>query len=112
MTCDDFMASMTKAELKLEIAEAAGVSLKESREVLEIILDSMVRALRRGERVEVRGFGTLSIHIRNARDGRNPKTGVKVNVPAKRVPHFKPSLELRALVNGLGERTAEKVTKI
>jgi len=101
------MANLTKAELKLKIAEAAGVSLKEAREMLEIILDSMVRALRKGERVEVRGFGTLRTHIRNARNGRNPKTGVKVNVPAKRVPRFKPSVELRAMVNGSAEPTAE-----
>ena len=104
------MAKLTKAELKLKIAVATGVSLKEGREVLEIILDSMVRALRKGERVEVRGFGTLSTHLRNSRNGRNPKTGVKVNVAAKRVPHFKPSVELRALVNGL-ERTAEKASQ-
>ena len=101
------MANLTKAALKLEIAEAADVSLKEAREMLEIILDSMVRAMRKGERIEVRGFGTLSTHIRNARNGRNPKTGVKVNVPAKRVPRFKPSVELRALVNGSAERTTE-----
>src|SRR6185437_14235676 len=101
------MASLTKAELKLEIAEAAGVSLKEAKEILEIILDSMVRALRKGERVEVRGFGTLSTHTRDARNGRNPKTGIEVNVPAKRVPHFKPSVELKAMVNGSAERTVE-----
>jgi integration host factor subunit beta len=105
------MSNLTKAELKLQIAEAAGVSLKEAKEVLEIILDSVVRALRKGDRVEVRGFGTLSTYVRNARNGRNPKTGFKVNVPAKRVPHFKPSMELRALVNGQDEGTAEKATK-
>ena len=105
------MASLTKAELKLEIAQAVGVSLREAREVLEIILD-ILRALRRGERVKVRGFGTLSTHVRNSRNGRNPKTSIKTNVAAKRVPHFKPSVELRALVNRLGERTAENATRI
>jgi integration host factor subunit beta len=101
------MANLTKAKLKLKIAEAVGVSLKEAREMLDIILDSMVRALRKGERVEVRGFGTLCTHTRKARGGRNPKTGAEVNVPEKRVPRFKPSVELRAMVNGYAERTAE-----
>lgn len=106
------MANLTKAELALEIAEATGVSLREARKVLDIIVDSMVRALRKGERVEVRGFGTLSSHSRNPRNGRNPKTGAAVNVPAKRVPRFKPSMQLKRLVNGAAERAEEKVEEV
>lgn len=97
------MAKLTKADLKLEIARAVAVSHKEAKDLLEIILDSMVRALRKGERVEIRRFGTFSTHARAPRGGRNPLTGAQVDVPAKRVPNFRPSRELRALVNGTGD---------
>jgi len=94
------MAKLTKADLKMEIARAAGISHKEAKELLEIILDSMVRALRDGERVEVRGFGSFKTHRRSPRQGRNPLTGTRVNVPAKRVLNFKPGMKLRGLING------------
>jgi integration host factor subunit beta len=94
------MAKLTKAELVLEIARAATISLKDAKGLLEIILDTMVRALRKGERIEVRGFGSFGTHVRAPRGGRNPKTGAQVDVPAKRVPNFRPSRELRSLVNG------------
>jgi integration host factor subunit beta len=91
---------MTKADFTKEIARALEIPLKEARAMLEIILDSMVRALRKGERIELRGFGSLSTHVRAARRGRNPLTGACVSVGAKRVPSFKPSRELLAIVNG------------
>lgn len=75
------------------------MSLRDSKQVLEVMLDGMVRALRRSERVEVRGFGTLGTHERNSRTGRNPQTGAYVDIPARRVPHFRPSKELIELVN-------------
>jgi len=65
---------------------------------VERILDSMVRALDRGDKVEIRGFRSLRTRQRRARIGRNPKTGARVEVPAKRIPFFKPSKELRELV--------------
>ncbi|MBZ5625254.1 MAG: integration host factor subunit beta [Acidobacteriia bacterium] len=89
------MAKLTKADLSLEIARAVAVSHKEAKGLIAIILDSMVRALRKGERVEVRGFGNFSTHTRAPRRGRNPLTGAQVAVPAKRVPNFRPSRELR-----------------
>jgi integration host factor subunit beta len=96
------MAKLTKADLKQEVARAAAISQKEAGELVEIFLDSIVLALRKGERVEVRGFGVFSTHLRAPREARNPLTGAEVNVPAKRVTSFRPSRELRALVNGTG----------
>ena len=61
-----------------------------------------MEALCADDKVEIRGFGSFRIRQRNARTGRNPKTGAKVEVPAKRVPYFKPSKELRDLVNSAG----------
>jgi len=66
------------------------------------MLDSMVRALRAGDKVEFRGFGSFGTRPRAARVGRNPKTGARVDVPAKRVPYFKASKELKELVNRTG----------
>jgi integration host factor subunit beta len=89
---------LTKAELSKEIARNCGSSLKEGKELLEIILSAMARALSGGERVEVRGFGTFATRVRRARVGRNPKTGRSVEVKAKRVPYFRASKQLRAAI--------------
>ncbi len=64
------------------------------------VLDQMTDALADGERIEVRGFGSFSLHYRAPRLGRNPKTGEAVALPGKHVPHFKPGKELRERVNG------------
>lgn len=66
---------------------------------VQTILNGIANQLGLGERVEIRGFGSFDINYRPARTGRNPKTGESVQVPAKYVPHFKPGLELRTLVN-------------
>ncbi len=66
------------------------------REVLEQVSSSLAN----GERIEIRGFGSFSLHFRPARIGRNPKTGASVALPGKHVPHFKPGKELRDRVNG------------
>jgi nucleoid DNA-binding protein len=71
--------------------------------VMETILDTIVRTLRGGEKVEVRGFGSFRTRPRLARIGRNPKTGARVEVPAKKIPYFIPSKELKA---GLAELAA------
>jgi integration host factor subunit beta len=68
---------------------------KEAAIIIEHILASMVKAIERGDRVEIRGFGSFHTRPRGARVGRNPKTGARVEVPAKRIPFFKPSKELR-----------------
>ena len=90
---------MTRVELTEEVRCALGISRKESDTIVLTILDSIVRALESGDKVEIRGFGSFRTRQRKARIGRNPKTGVEVEVPPKRVPHFKPSKELKDLVD-------------
>ena len=68
--------------------------------IVEAIFDSVVKALRGGDKIEIRGFGSFRTRQRQPRVGRNPKTGARVDVPAKRIPYFKPSKELKDLVNG------------
>ncbi len=76
------------------------MSRKDSEVIVETIFDSIVRALRTNEKIEIRGFGSFRTRQRQPRIGRNPKTGTRVDVPAKRIPFFKPSKELKDLVNG------------
>lgn len=90
---------MTKAELIDEVAAATRLSKKDAEQVVTLFFESIVEALRAGDRVELRGFGTFTTRQRAPRVGRNPKTGEAVHVPAKVVPHFKPGKELRALVD-------------
>jgi integration host factor subunit beta len=70
---------------------------------VDTIFESVIQALKTGDKIEIRGFGSFRIRQRKPRIGRNPKTGAKVEVPAKRVPYFKPSKELRDLVNPQAE---------
>jgi len=93
------MATLTKDELSEEVSQVVGVSLTQGHAILESMLDSMVRTLRGGGRVEFRGFGSFGTRLRGARVGRNPKTGARVDVPAQRICYFKPGKELRQLVN-------------
>lgn len=90
---------MTKAELIEEVSRVVEMSRKDSEVIVETIFDSVVRALRAGEKIEIRGFGSFRTRQRQPRIGRNPKTGTRVEVPAKRIPFFKPSKELKDLVN-------------
>ena len=76
-----------------------GTTLAEADTIVVAILESIVRALKSGEKVEIRGFGSFRTRQHEARKGRNPKTGARVEVTAKKVPRFKPSMELRALIN-------------
>ena len=91
-------AQLTRAELTEHVHQAIGSPLKESDIVVCTILDSIVRALRAGEKVEIRGFGTFNTRQRAGRTARNPKTGARVEVPPKRIPFFKASKEVRELV--------------
>ena len=91
---------MTKAELIEKLAAAQGhLTAKDMELAVKMILDHMSDALARGERIEIRGFGSFSLHYRAPRVGRNPKTGEPVSLPGKYVPHFKPGKELRERVN-------------
>ncbi|HHQ48567.1 MAG TPA: integration host factor subunit beta [Acidobacteria bacterium] len=86
---------MTKADLVDRVAASADLPKKQADEVVQIVLDSVIEALRSGEKVELRGFGSFRVRQRDARIGRNPKTGAKVQVPPKRIPYFKPGKYLR-----------------
>lgn len=90
---------MTKADLVEAVATATQLSRRSSEQVVTVFFDSIVESLCRGDKVELRGFGTFRLRHRRARIGRNPKTGESVHVPAKAVPFFKPGKELRRLVN-------------
>jgi integration host factor subunit beta len=95
---------MTRADLIEEVSRLAELPRKDSELIVETIFDSVVRALRAGEGTEIRGFGSFRIRQREPRIGRNPKTGDRVEVPAKKIPFFKPSKELKDLVNRDGEK--------
>ena len=87
--------TMTKADLVEMVAESSDLPRKEADEVVQVILDSIIAALSRGEKVELRGFGSFRIRRRGERNGRNPKTGDRVHVPPKKIPYFKPGKHLR-----------------
>ena len=91
---------MTKAELIEEVSKVVEMTRKDSEIIVEAIFDSVVRSLKANEKIEIRGFGSFRTRERQARIGRNPKTGARVEVPSKRIPYFKPSKELKDLVNG------------
>lgn len=91
---------MTRSELIIALAERfSQLTAKDVDVAVKEILDKICETLVAGHRVEIRGFGSFSLNYRQPRLGRNPKTGVKVAVPAKYTPHFKPGNELRARVD-------------
>jgi integration host factor subunit beta len=91
---------VTKADLIEEVSRVVEMTRKDSEVIVEAIFDSIVRSLRTGDKIEIRGFGSFRTRQRQPRVGRNPKTGSRVEVPSKRIPYFKPSKELKDLVNG------------
>src|ERR1044072_9019973 len=97
---------MTKADLVEEVSKVTELTRKDSEVIVDTLFESVIKALKGGDKLEVRGFGSFRVRQRTARVGRNPKTGDKVEVPAKRVPYFKPSKELKDLINdGAGTST-------
>lgn len=90
---------MTKADLIDEVSRVVELTRKDSEVIVETIFGSIVRSLHTGDKIEIRGFGSFRTRQRNPRIGRNPKTGDRVEVPAKKIPFFKPSKELKDLVN-------------
>jgi len=90
---------MTKADLVEEVSRVTELTRKDSEVIVDTLFESVIKALKNGDKLEVRGFGSFRVRQRNARVGRNPKTSEKVEVPAKRVPYFKPSKELKDLIN-------------
>src|SRR3954469_598306 len=92
-------ANMTKAELIEEVSKVVEMTRKDSEVIVETIFESIVNSLHSGDKIEIRGFGSFRTRQRQPRIGRNPKTGTRVEVPSKRIPYFKPSKELRDIVN-------------
>src|ERR687887_1997150 len=92
-------STMTKADLIDEVSKVANLTKKETETIVNTIFDNITDALSKGDKVELRGFGSFRIRHRNSRKGRNPKTGSNVAVPEKRVPFFKVGKRLRELVN-------------
>lgn len=86
---------MTKADIVRILAEEVGLTRREAADTLTVVLDGVVDAIRHGEKVELRGFGSFRTRNRQARQGRNPRTGTQVKVPPKVVPYFKPGKQLR-----------------
>jgi integration host factor subunit beta len=110
MTPDDLEdasapGTMTKSELIARLAERyPQLVAKDAEFAVRTILDSMARTLAEGHRIEIRGFGSFALSHRPPRIGRNPKSGERVEVPEKRVPHFKPGKDLRERVDLQGSR--------
>ena len=90
---------MTKAALVEEVSRVANLTKKHSEVIVDTVFQSIITALRRGEKIELRGFGSFRLRQREPRKGRNPKTGDRVDVPSKKVPYFKPGKELKELIN-------------
>lgn len=99
---------MTKAELVEEVARAAELNKRDAEVIVETVFDSIISTLHKGEKVELRGFGSFRTRERGPRRGRNPKTGQPVDVPAKRVPYFKPGKELKEYFTEGDEPGAEE----
>ena len=91
--------TLTKADLIEEVLRITELPRKESETIVETIFDSIIGSLQKGQKIEIRGFGSFRTRERRGRVGRNPKTGAKVEVPAKKIPFFKPSKELKDFVN-------------
>jgi integration host factor subunit beta len=90
---------MTKAELVDTVSKVSELTRKHSEVIVDAVFMSIMDALHKGDKIELRGFGSFRVRRRHSRTGRNPKTGIGVMVPAKRVPHFKPGKELREMIN-------------
>jgi integration host factor subunit beta len=100
--------SLTKSELIEVIArEQSRLAYRDVELAVKCMIEQMSQALASGERIEIRGFGSFSLHYRPARVGRNPKTGDAVALAGKHVPHFKPGKELRERVNSKYLETLE-----
>jgi len=91
---------MIRSELIKEVSENLEVTKKQATVLVNTIFDSIIEALTKGDKVEIRNFGSFKVKTRGPRKGRNPKTGASVDVPEKKVPFFKPGKELKNLIEG------------
>lgn len=90
---------MNKTELIAKVAEATEMTKKEATQSVEAILTVITEALRSGDKVQLIGFGNFEVRDRAARKGRNPQTGEEIDIPASKVPAFRPGKQLKAMVN-------------
>lgn len=90
---------MTKAELVEKVAERIDLTKKQTEVIVNTVFQSITEALANGNKVELRGFGSFRVRHRHSREGRNPKTGATVFIPAKKVPFFKAGKELREMID-------------
>lgn len=97
---------MTKADLVEEVVKVSGISKKQAERIVHTVFSSIVEALRHEHKIELRGFGSFRVRRRRSRQGRNPKTGDRVDVPEKRIPYFKPGKELKDLINDESDRVS------
>ena len=96
----EFIPSLTKSDLIDNLSRNQGhLAYRDVELAVKSLIEMMSNALSTGERIEIRGFGSFSLHYRPPRTGRNPKSGEKVDLPGKFVPHFKPGKELRDRAN-------------
>jgi integration host factor subunit beta len=91
--------TLTKADLIAEVEKITELKRSDSETIVETIFENIILALQKGDKIEIRGFGSFRTRDRRGRVGRNPKTGAKVEVPPKKIPFFKPSKELKDFVN-------------
>ncbi len=90
---------MTKAEMVEKVSAKINLTKKDTERVVNIVFGSVISALAKGDKVELRGFGSFRVRSRDKRDGRNPRTGETVQIPPKEVPFFKAGKELREMVD-------------
>ncbi len=95
---------MTKADLVEEVVRVSSLSKRHAEIVVNTLFQSIIDALQKDDKIELRGFGSFRVRRRRSRLGRNPKTGDRVDVPSKRIPYFKPGKELKDVINGSGEK--------
>jgi integration host factor subunit beta len=90
---------MTKADLVDKVTALGDLTRRDGEVIVDTLFEAVIGALKGGDKIEIRGFGSFRTRQRRGRIGRNPKTGEKVDVPAKKIPFFKPSKELKDFVN-------------
>ncbi len=91
--------AITKAEIAQKVAESTGITQRDALTSVETFLESIKKALSKGDKVSIVGFGTFRLKDKKARIGRNPRSGQTIQIAAKKVPYFKPGKELKELVN-------------
>lgn len=90
---------MNRVDLSKEIAAKTGLSQKDALKYIDLITDAIIDSMERGDKVEIRGFGSFTVKNYDAREGRNPKSGEKILIPAKRLPAFKAGKDLKEKLN-------------